>query len=1129
MVFRPKRSASRFEGETAAQDEVTTLSAAMRATEQQKYEEAQASPDGRKLRRRYAFAGVALVVLAIIIGVSMSTSSKKSASSQSNGAGSGAAPEEFNPDETPYETPKTPTSAYELVESDIIEELQGAIALYKHKKSGMPVLTMIPKDPNQDATFGINFRTPTEQDDGAQFVVENMVLAGSKNYPIKDPFNQVERGSLQTYWNSWTNRDRTSFVVASRNLADFQNNLKVMIDAVFHPLFVNPEHKWIYRQEGWRLESPSTGHLKINGNAFTAAKSAQMDPEQAMIKQIYKNLFSQHAYGKEPKGEATEIVTMTYEEVVDYYNSYYHPSNGQAFCWGKQEFIDTCLTELEPVLSEYEHDEKIRQNSKVEWQDMTNLSTEKSMIGYPSWQDQADYRSVVAWVLNDSPMDLRTEVSWLLIYELLAGSTSAPVPKAIADLNLGDDIVTYFDSSLQQWVMALGVSGITSEDKVEIARNAIDGKLRNIINNGFSKNALEAAMNKIEFRVSYTRLFALTHPVLLPTPQFREQSTDEMPRGVKTFDDILRHWNYDRDPLASLKYMEAFAELKEEIHHHGQAWLLELLTRRMFDSKHTTYLDLYPDLNYAQGWEKMERDWLNNLDQYLTVDEGREMLRETSDMKKIQATDDSEEALSKLPRLRVSHLAKEVYTPPTVVDDDLYDSGVTVLHHELPYTNGISYVDFAVDISNIDFDDVVLLPLFCRLLLEGGTNGFTGVDMQHKIDSATGGLSVYPLIDEIVQTDEDGNNYVVPDGKHFVTKIVVSGACVSENECLPMFNLFRNVLFDSDVRNEEKARDLLEQMIDDLEDDIQTNGSKYTSLRIKSRYSLAGFIEEQWKGLTQLMQMRRALAQLENDFSALSLRLIKMQDSMTRGNRNGMVLSVSGDQQTLTNVKGAIELFFKDVLPLASQTQRFPDFATVEHPWVSKGTHRMDSELDNEQPDQAIIVPTRVNHVGKGGLLYEVGEPIYGADEVVTSFLGGYYLYDQLRYNQGALHAWASLDVDSGVLIYQSDRDPTIEQTLAVYEEGANWLWQQVHEGTLPLEAQSAIIGAIGRLDGTAIQPNRVGIDAITNYLKQNTVEMRQRWRDQILAANTDDFMAMVERLGAWGKPSIVVVTSQDT
>lgn len=525
----------------------------------------------------------------------------------------------------------------------------------------------------------------------------------------------------------------------------------------------------------------------------------------------------------------------------------------------------------------------------------------------------------------------------------------------------------------------------------------------------------------------------------------------------------------------------------------------------------------------------MEVEWLDSLDQYLTVDEGRQMLQETAALKKRQATEDSEEALANLPHLQVSELSKELSTPPINLDKDLFDSGVDVLQHELPFTNGIAYVDFAIDISNIDFDDIVLLPLFCRLLLEGGTPSKTDVELQQEIDKYSGGLSVYPLIDEIVQTDSDGNNYVVPDGKHFVTKIVVSGACIASSTCLPMMNLFRHILWDSNVRNEIKARDLLQEMIDDMEDDIQMNGHKFTTLRIASRYSLNGFINEQWKGLTQLMQMRRALAQAESDFSDLGLRLIKMQDIMKRGNRNGMVMSVSGDRSSLKDVKGALELFFKDVLPLATQTARFPDFGQVEHPWVSKGLHRMESEMEKELRNQAIIVPTRVNHVAKGGLLYDVGEPISGADTVVTSYLGGSYLYDQLRFSLGASHAWAVLDSDSGVLIYQSNRDPNIEQTIKVYKGGADWLWKQIQGGELPQEAKAAIVGAIGRLDGPAMQPNRVGIDSMTNYLKQNSVEMRQVWRDQILGATTDDFKEMVERLSAWGKPSVVVVTSLDT
>jgi hypothetical protein len=255
-MFRPKRSEKRFTGEADATEAVTTLSAINEA--------ARFSPDGRKMRRRYALGGAAcLLVVALIIGLTVGGGKKEEGNDDSFGDGS--SPAGATADLGHFEIPKSPVSSFELLTSQIVEGELAAVALFKHTKSGMQVLTMIPKDPNQDATFGINFRTPPENDVGVQYVVQNSILAGSKNYPIKDPFNQVEKGSLQTYWGSWNNRDRTSFVFASRNLADFRNNLKVMVDAVFHPLFVDKNYKWIYRQEAWRLEQHGSKSLSING------------------------------------------------------------------------------------------------------------------------------------------------------------------------------------------------------------------------------------------------------------------------------------------------------------------------------------------------------------------------------------------------------------------------------------------------------------------------------------------------------------------------------------------------------------------------------------------------------------------------------------------------------------------------------------------------------------------------------------------------------------------------------------------------------------------------------------------------------------------------------------------------
>jgi Zn-dependent M16 (insulinase) family peptidase len=299
----------------------------------------------------------------------------------------------------------------------------------------------------------------------------------------------------------------------------------------------------------------------------------------------------------------------------------------------------------------------------------------------------------------------------------------------------------------------------------------------------------------------------------------------------------------------------------------------------------------------------MEQQWLDDIDSYITKEQGIQIMSETADLKNIQDTGDSDEALDSIPRLQISDLDKTLRTPHFQVIEDLFESGVTTLSHELPFTSGIAYVDFAMDISNLDFDDIVLLPLFCQLLLQGGTDAYDDVKMQQQIDRFSGGISITPFIEEIVESDDEGY-YLVPDGKHFVTKLVISGSCIASDTCLPMMNLFRHFVWDSNVRNKAKAVEILEIMINDLDQDVQTNGHKYTTSRIESRYSLSGFVREQWYGVTQLMVMRRALGQIKDNFTDISMRLVKMQDAVKRGHRNGMLMSITGDQVALSDLKG---------------------------------------------------------------------------------------------------------------------------------------------------------------------------------------------------------------------------------
>lgn len=512
----------------------------------------------------------------------------------------------------------------------------------------------------------------------------------------------------------------------------------------------------------------------------------------------------------------------------------------------------------------------------------------------------------------------------------------------------------------------------------------------------------------------------------------------------------------------------------------------------------------------------------------MSVEKAKQILAETDELVQIQGRADSREVLETISYLTISDLRAMNFEIPTKKHDNIFDSGMPMLEQEVPHSNGIAYVDFAVDISNMDFDDVVLLPLFCHLLIQGGNQMETGVDIQREIDGQTGGLTIEPIVEEIMDIGSDGG-YVVPTGQHMVTKIIVRTSCLAETGCLGMFNLIRNVIYDSNVQNQAKSIEILKKLIDDMEDDIQLHAEKYTTYRIQSQYGLAGFIREQWQGMTQLLNLRRALAEAQTNWDALSRRLILMADGMRRGPRNGMMISLTGDKASISAVSTGVKSFFKDILPLPTQSTLFPDFGATQHPWYTKGNKRMTDEITAEGQNEAFLTPTRLNSVAKGGLLFDPGEPIRGYDLVVLQYIGGYFLFNELRFGQGASDAKAVVDIDTGSVVYQSNQDPNIGATLDIYDQGVNFVLTELGgKSSLPPEAEGAVIGAIGQLDGTAIQPSEIGYTSLVQHLKQDTKASRQKFRDEILGATVPQFLSMADRLGAWGKPSVAVITNKD-
>lgn len=327
-----------------------------------------------------------------------------------------------------------------------------------------------------------------------------------------------------------------------------------------------------------------------------------MNPELAHEDYVYKTIFNGHPYSFMQKGDFRDVVTLTKSKVQDFYSKYYHPSNGQAFCFGPQDFVDECMNLMEPYLSEFSANGKIRQESDVGWVDLDKIKSIKDSVPYASYQDTNDFRVAISYVLNDQPLDARTQMAWHIIADLLLGSPAAAIPSLITEQNLGVDAIGGLQSHLRQWVLTVGVAGVPSEEKVNEARIRLQQRIIKAISDGFDEQALKGTLNKLDM-------------------QFRAQSSDGTPSGVKMFKDVLSQWNYDSDPRKVLSHSKAYAELKKEIEGNGQGVLLQLMTRQMADNEHTLTTELYPSTNLHELYNGVSEDTMEPFDMMYRIKE----------------------------------------------------------------------------------------------------------------------------------------------------------------------------------------------------------------------------------------------------------------------------------------------------------------------------------------------------------------------------------------------------------------------------------------------------------------------------------------------------------------------------
>jgi presequence protease len=952
---------------------------------------------------------------------------------------------------------------FELIEKREIEELKTEARLYRHKKTGAEVLSMVADDENK--VFGITFRTPPFDSTGVAHILEHSVLCGSRKYPVKEPFVELLKGSLQTFLNAFTYPDKTCYPVASQNLQDFYNLMDVYLDAVFYPR-ITPA---IFQQEGWHFElEEKQAEMVFKGVVFNEMKGAYSSPDNVLSEYSLQSLFPDNAYGLDSGGDPKQIPNLTYEQFHDFHKRYYHPSNARIFFYGNDD-PEERLNRLEAVLKDFE---PLSVDSNVELQSPFDEPKKRIRPYMAGEEDETGAKGMIAvnWMLGETK-DVDTNYALRILEYILLGMPASPLRKALIDSGLGEDLTGGgLETELRQMCFSTGLKGIETDNAQKI-EDLILETLTTLSRSGIDPHTVEAALNTIEFRL-------------------RENNTGSFPRGLSMMLRSLTTWLYGEDPLALVAFEAPLERVKKKIA-DNPSYFEELIVRTFLTNPHRTTLILEPDSNLRQRETEAEKERLEKARSEMDETEIEGVRNNTRELKKLQETPDSPEALAAIPRLNREDLEPYNKTIPLV---EMAEKGIPILYHDL-FTNGIVYVDLGFSLQNLPPDYLPYIPLLGRAFVEMGTETEDFVSLTQRISRKTGGIHPQAFTSGLL--DSQGSAaWLFLRGKTMATRVE------------ELIHLFEDVLMTVKLDNRDRFRQMVLEEKARVEQKLIPAGHQMVNLRLKSHFSQSHWAAEQMGGISYLFFVRQLVQDVEKDWPGVLAILKDIHGILVK--RKAALANVTVDASGWTRVEPHLRGLLS-ALPDAS----VPISDSLKKEWPAQ----------NEPVFEGMTIPSQVNYVGKGANLSELGYGFHGSALAITRYVRNAWLWDRVRVQGGAYGAFCLLDRISGMLTFVSYRDPNLLQTLDIFDRSARFLEE---ETLTDEELIKSIIGAIGDLDSHML-PDEKGFVSMARYLANDTENQRQQMRDELLGTTADDFKKMGRVLRDVAEKGVVKVLGSST
>ena len=864
--------------------------------------------------------------------------------------------------------------AYEVINERECADLNSKGMLLKHRKSGARVFLLSNDDDNK--VFYIGFRTPPVDNTGLTHILEHSVLCGSKKYPLKDPFVELAKGSLNTFLNAMTYPDKTVYPVASCNDKDFDNLMRVYLDAVFYPNIYREEK--IFRQEGWHYElEDKDADIQINGVVYNEMKGVFSSPDSALDREIFNTLFPDTAYGLESGGDPDFIPELSYEGFLDFHKSLYHPSNSYIYLYGDMDMAEKLEILDKEYLSAFDG---IKVDSELRLQppfESPIKIVKKYGITNEESEENASFLSYNFVI--DTCLDKELYVAFQIIENALLVAPGAVLMQALLDEGLGTDIQSMYENGILQPYFSIIAKNARSEDADRFTE-VIRDTLKKVVKEGVDKKALRAAINSFEF-------------------QYREADFGSYPKGLVYGLNAFDSWLYDEeDPYRHILANETYALMREKA---DTGYFEELIDKYLLNNSHSSVVILEPEKGLTAKNDDKLRDKLRSFKESLTAEEIEKLIADTKALRAYQEEEDSEEAVNSIPLLKISDIKKEA-RPFSYKEDEI--DGVRLLTHDI-FTNGIGYLTLSFATDKLGCDDIKYLGMLKNVLGMVSTENYTYNQLFNEINENSGGIregiSVY---------------YDAADPEKFDSRFEFSAKVFSDRLDFA-FRMIKEILTTSVLTDEKRLKEIIGMLKSRLQEQLLSSGHQTAALRARAHISKSARLTDMLSGI----DFYRYIEKLDKDFEKEKAALIKgMKSCMNKVFRK--------------------ENLFADYIETKAEGSDFKslvgDFCGCLYDGEYEEEELVFPPLEKKEGYKSA---SKVQYVAAAGNFRKSGLEYTGALRVLKVILGYDYLWNNVRVKGGA-YGCMSAFLRTGNMFFVSYRDPNLERTLEVFKDAGSFV-----------------------------------------------------------------------------------------